>query len=77
MTPDPTTPVDAGDDDAEVYLPDPEEIAGACRLFQMGWSDAERIKRRRSRPGRVADAVGVEAAARTRLEFALSRRRGG
>ena len=77
MTPDPTPPDDAGDDDGVVYLPDPEEIAAACRLFQMSWSDAERIKRRRSRPGRVAYAVGVEAAARTRLEFALSKRRGG
>lgn len=76
MTDDPTPPVDAGDD-TKVYLPDPAQIADACRRIRAGWSIEERHRRLNASPGRSVDAVGVEAAARTRLEFALSKRRGG
>lgn len=68
---------DDDDDDGITYTPSPEEIELACAGFRLTWSDRERIRRRRWRPGKVADATGVEASARQRLEATLQDRRQG
>ena len=69
--------IDDDDDGGETFTPTTAEITEGCRLAQMTWSDAERMQRRRWRPGKVADATGVEASARQRLEASLLSRRGG
>jgi hypothetical protein len=61
-------------DDAR-FEPSPAEIAKACREIQAGWSDEERIKRRRVTPRRSADSRDVERIARESMEYNLARKR--
>lgn len=63
--------------EGETYIPTPAEIELACAEIKMGWSDQERIARRRWKPGKAVDAEGVEQVARQRLEAKLLSRRQG
>jgi hypothetical protein len=58
------------------HMPTPEEIEAACLKIQKGWSDADRLSRRR---GCVCltkyDAEGVEETARAEMEHRLAKQR--
>jgi hypothetical protein len=57
------------------YTPTPEEIAERCAEIQRGWSDTERLSRRRCSPGASYYDPAVEQMARFELDHRLAKRR--